>query len=471
MRIRSIGSKLTLWYTGLLTLTFLLLGTIAYGLLAYSLSRDMDYALKGIGGVMVDKARAEGHALYPSEVDELFRRFFGFLPRDPQFAIVDPRQKFDSKRQAVRSHTAPISPEIIKKAARGESHFETVASSGQYPVRILILPVIESGHLVNLVQVGMSLENMYKTRNRFLLIMAAVFPLGLLLAGGGGWLLARRALSPVDKMTKTARKIGGEHLNQRLHESGNGDELDRLAKTLNDMLGRLHNSIDQMRQFSADASHELQTPLTILKGEMEVALRKQRTPDEYQQVLGSGLEEIDRLNHLVEGLLLLARADSGVLRLDMQSINLKSFVADIIRQLKPMAESHNIDLILETSEAVSVAGDPEHLRRLVLNLLTNAIKYSEANGKVVVTLEVRKQWVVLNVSDTGIGIPEAEQQQIFNRFHRATETGSRDGQGVGLGLSIADSIVKAHKGYIKVESNPNHGTTFSVFLPANLQSN
>jgi len=470
MRIRSIGSKLTVWYTGLLTLTFLLLGTIAYGLLAYSLSRDMDYALKGIGGVMVHKAKVEGHRLYPSEVDALFRRFFGFSPRDRQFEIVDPREKLDSNRQAPPSPTASINPETLEKAARGESHFETVASAGPYPVRILTLPVMESGHLVNLVRVGMSLENMYKTRKRFLLTMAAVFPLGLLLAGGGGWLLARRALSPVDKMTKTARKIGGEHLDQRLQESGNGDELDRLAKTLNDMLVRLHDSIEQMRQFSADASHELQTPLTILKGEMEVALRKQRTPAEYQEVLGSGLEEIDRLNHLVEGLLLLARADSGVLRLDKQSIDLKNFVSAILDQMKPMALSYTVELLLEPSEAVFVAGDPEHLRRLLLNLLTNAIKYNNANGKVVVTLEQKKPWFVLHISDTGTGISEAEQQQIFNRFHRATETGSRDGKGVGLGLSIADSIAKAHNGYIEVESALQKGTTFSVYLPANLQS-
>ncbi len=467
MRIRSIGSKLTLWYTGLLTLTFLLLGTIAYGLLAYSLSRDMDYALKGIGSILVEKAKAEGHAVYPSEVDELFRRFFGFSPRDRQFDIVDPRERPASKQQSPRSPSASISPEALEKAAHGESLFETVTSTDHHPIRILTLPVIQSGHLVNLVRVGMSLENMYRTRQRFLLIMAAVFPLGLMLAGGGGWLLARRALSPVDKMTQAARKIHGENLYQRLQESGNGDELDRLAKTLNEMLVRLHESIAQMRQFSADASHELQTPLTILKGEMEVALRRQRSPEEYREVLGSGLEEIDRLNLLVEGLLLLARADSGVLRLDLQSIDLNHFVADILRQIKSIAESYCVELRLEPSEAVSVDGDREHLRRLFLNLLTNAIKYNSANGKVVVTIDQRKQWAVVHIADTGMGIAETELPQIFNRFHRATGTGSRDGKGVGLGLSIANSIVKAHKGHIDVESTLHHGSTFRVFLPVN----
>jgi heavy metal sensor kinase len=471
MRIRSIGSKLTLWYTGLLTLTFLVLGTIAYGLLAYSLSRDMDYALKGIGGVMVDKARAEGRTFYPAEVDEVFRRFFGFSPRDRQFDIVDPRKKRDSKRQAPPSPTPSISPEALEKAARGESLFETVSSGNRYPVRVLTVPVISKGRLVNLVRVGMSLENMYKTRQRFLLTMAAVFPLGILLAGGGGWLLARRVLSPVDKMTRTAQKISGEHLGQRLQESGNGDELDRLAKTLNDMLVRLHDSLEQMRQFSADASHELQTPLTILKGEMEVALRQQRTPEEYEDVLRSGLEEIDRLNHLVTGLLLLARADSGVLRLDKQVIDLKNFIADMLHQMQPLAESHSVGLRLVSAETVGVEADREHLRRLLSNLLVNAIKYSCSNGQVTVSLLRKGKWAVIAISDTGIGIPESEQQQIFNRFHRATQTCSRDGQGVGLGLSIAESIAKAHNGHIEFDSVLNKGTTFHVFLPAIPQSN
>jgi len=252
MHIRSIGSKLTIWYTGILTLTFLLLGGITYGLLAYSLSRDMDYALNGVAEVMAKNGRVEGNALFPSDVDELFRRFFGFSPLDRQIDIFDHRGQLE-KQQRDQSHSLaiPLSPEAINGAAQGFSTFETVKTDELYPVRVLTVPVIKSGRIINLVRVGMSLENMYKTRRRFLLIMAAVFPVGLLFAGGGGWLLARRALRPVDRMTQTAQRISGEHLNQRLQVSGNGDELDRLARTLNDMLGRLDDAIHQMRQISA----------------------------------------------------------------------------------------------------------------------------------------------------------------------------------------------------------------------------
>jgi heavy metal sensor kinase len=313
----------------------------------------------------------------------------------------------------------------------------------------------------------MSLENMYKTRRRFLLIMAAVLPFGLLLAGGGGWLLARRALKPVDIMTQAALRISGEHLGARLQETGSGDELDRLAKTLNDMLRRLDDAFHQMRQFSADASHELQTPLTILKGEMEVALRSQRSPEEYQRVLESGLEEIDRISHLVEGLLLLARADAGVLRLDLRPVELKELLQEIYEQMKVVADDHSIRFHPSLLEPVSVRGDREHLRRLLLNLVNNAIKYTPAGGEVILSLQSEKNWASLKISDTGIGLSKDEQERIFSRFHRATETRSRDEKGVGLGLSIARSIAEAHGGRIQVESTPGQGSTFTVLLPAN----
>ena len=467
MHIRSIGSRLTIWYTSLLTLTFLVLGGIAYGLLAYSLSRDMDSALNGVAGVMAQRTRVSGTPSFPSDVDELFRRFFGFSPLDRHIDIYDPLGRRDPRRSRPRSKVLSLSPKALKNASKGLPTFETIASAGSYPVRILTLPVIEAGRVSNLVQVGMSLENMVKTRRRFLVIMASVLPFALLLAGGGGWLLARRALKPVDRMTRTAQRISAEHLDGRLQETGSDDELDRLAKTLNDMLGRLDGAFHQMRQFSADASHELQTPLTILKGEMEVALRLQRSPDEYQRVLRSGLEEIDRINHLVAGLLLLARADAGVLRLDLQPLALKDLLQEVCEQMRVVADDRSINLHSNLPAPVIVRGDREHLRRLLLNLVDNAIKYTSTGGSVTLSLQSDNDWASLMISDTGIGLSRDEQQLIFNRFHRATDTRSRDERGVGLGLSIARSIAEAHGGRVHVESAPGKGSTFTVLLPAN----
>jgi len=466
MRIRSIGSKLTLWYSSLFTLTFLILGGITYGLLSYSLSRDMDYALNGVAGVMAKKARIEGNMIIPAEIDALFQRFFGFSPVDRQIELFDPTGEL--KKQQKNRHgslSIPLSPVVKDAAARGLSTYETYKGEELYPIRVLTVPVIKAGRVINLVRVGMSLENMYKTRRRFLLIMAAVFPVGVLLAGGGGWLLARRALRPVDEMTQTAHRISGEHLSQRLQESGNGDELDRLAKTLNNMLSRLDKAIRQMRQFSADASHELQTPLTILKGEMEVALLQPRSQEEYQSVLLSGLEEIERINHLVSGLLLLARADGGVLRLDHQDIELNDLVADICNQMSIVAADRSIHFHTGSLSPVTVRGDREHLRRLVLNLVDNALKYTPPGGSVKLTLEAKSPWAILAITDSGIGIAVEEQKKIFTRFHRVSEARSSGGGGAGLGLSIALSIAEAHGGRIEVNSVPNEGSTFSVYLP------
>ncbi|MFO7645069.1 MAG: ATP-binding protein [Desulfosarcina sp.] len=471
MHIRSIGVRLTAWYMGLLTLTFLVLGTAAYGLLSYSLSRDMDSSLKGIADVMAQSTRSGGKVFSPSDVDNLFRRFFGFSPLDRYLDLVDPRGQRDPDRSRPDSGELPISAEALKNASQGGSTFETIETPNGYPMRVLTLPVIDAGRVSNLVQVGMSLENMIITRRRFLLIMASVLPLCLLLAGGGGWLLARRSLRPVEHMTRSAQRISADHLDQRLELTGSGDELDRLAKTLNDMLDRLDNAFHQIRQFSADASHELQTPLTILKGEMEVALRSGRSPEEYQMVLKSGLEEIDRMNYLVGGLLLLARADTGVLRLDRQQVDLRSLVHETCKQIRVIADEHSIALQSDLPEAVSIRGDQEHLRRLMLNLCDNAIKYTPAGGSVTVSLQSTKDWVSLKITDTGIGLSQTEMQQVFSRFHRVTESRSKDVMGVGLGLSIARSIAEAHGGRIDVESTPGLGSTFTVQLPINFSPN
>jgi heavy metal sensor kinase len=319
--------------------------------------------------------------------------------------------------------------------------------------------------VINLVQVGMSQESFYATQRRFLLVMAAVLPIALLLAGGGGWMLARRALKPVDRMAETARRISAEHLTGRLEETGAGDELDKLARTLNEMLGRLDAAFKEMRQFTADASHELQTPLTILKGEMEVGLRSLRSPEEYQRILKSALEETDRIAHLVEGLLLLARADAGVLRMDRHPVDLGQLIEEISGQTRILAEARSVNLHLGPVKPVSAEGDHAHLRRLLLNLVDNGIKYTPPGGHVTISLQSEGGWASIRVEDTGIGIPPEDQARIFQRFYRSAGARLRGEGGAGLGLCIARSIAEAHGGRIELESAPGQGSAFTVFLP------
>jgi heavy metal sensor kinase len=325
--------------------------------------------------------------------------------------------------------------------------------------------VRETGRITSLIQVGMSLGSVSVTRHRFLIVMAAVLPLAMLLAGGGGWLLARRALKPVDEMTEAARRISAEHLNERLGTTGTGDELDRLATTLNDMLGRLDLAFRQIRQFSADASHELQTPLTILKGELEVALRTPRTPEEYRRILASALEESERIARLVEGLLLLSRADAGVLRMDRKAVELGQLIVEVYEQIQVLADARGVTLALGALMPMTIQGDREHLRRLLLNLVDNGIKYTPSGGRVTLSLQEKGEWAVLRVADTGIGFSPEEQERIFQRFYRAPNAGSQSHEGSGLGLCIARSIAEVHGGRIQVDSTPGGGSTFTVFLP------
>jgi heavy metal sensor kinase len=467
MRLRSIWAKLTVWYTGILCLTLLVLGILAYGLITYSLSRDIDAALRGVAQGIAEQAQKSGPTPIPPNLDELFRRFFGFSPANPYFEMLTPWGR--PRSAPLPSPPLPISRQALQNAMHGVPTFETLKGSGPYPVRVLIMPVLNAGQVTNLVQVGISLENKYRTLNRFVLIMGALFPLGLLLAGGGGWILARRALSPVDLMTKAAQRISGEHLTERLQETGTGDELDRLARTLNEMLTRLDESFSQARQFSADASHELQTPLTILRGEIEVALRSGRTLEEYQQVFNSSLEEIERISRLVDGLLLLARADSGFLRMDDKPVALPELMAEVAFRLQKMANDRGVRLHLEDLAPITISGDREQLQRVLLNLIDNAIKYTPAGGSVNLSLREEGDQALISVTDTGIGLTEDEQVQIFTRFYRAAEARSQSGGGAGLGLCIAQSIAEAHGGKIQVLSHPGQGSTFTIMLPVKYQ--
>jgi heavy metal sensor kinase len=463
--MRSLRIRLILWYTGLLTVTLLLLGGATYLLLSYSLSRQLDASLNSVAKTLSERAHASSSTLFQSEIDEAFRRFLGFSPWAPYFQMLDPRGNRDTRQSSQSPTKLPLSREALNNALHGIPSYETVEGLGEHPVRILSMPVMESGRMINLIQVGMSLKSMDETRFLFLIIMAGMLPVELILSAWGGWLLASRALRPVDEMTAAARRISAEQLGERLHETGTGDELDNLATTLNQMLSRLDVAFSQVKRFSADASHELQTPLTILKGEMELALRSPRTLEEYRETLESALEEVDRISQLVEGLLLLARAEAGVLRMDNQTVDLGEVLEDVCSRLQVVAESRSIDLRRDRIEPVTVQGDRERLQRMILNLVENAIKYTNPPGHVTLSLQSEGQRAVLQVSDDGIGISEDDREQIFRPFYRSADTSSLEVKGTGLGLSIARSIAQAHGGAIQVESAPGHGSTFQVSIP------
>ena len=494
-RSLTVRTRLTLWYTGILAATLLVLGGVSYGLLTRSLWQDVDSTLDGVARAVSRAAAQQAGPVLPPEAGELLRRFFGPEFADRFFQFLDPGGRLDPRRPQFRGDLLHISPKALENATQGFATFETVPGSGSYPVRILTFPVRVRGQLVNVLQVGMSLEGLHRARASFLWTLAAVLPLGLLLAGGGGWLLARRALRPVDAMTLAARRIEAENLAERLQGGEADDELGRLAMTLNEMLGRLEAAFAQVRRFSADASHELRTPLTVLRGEIEVALRAPRAPEEYRRVLQSALQEVERLGRLAEDLLLLSRADAGALRLERESVELDRLVEEAARQGEILAGERGVQVKLAALEPLVAKGDAKLLKQLLLNLVDNAVKYSPAGGQVSLALRARRQsvdqstgrlgvarkglddltdrpvdqltpWAEIAVRDTGPGIPADALAHIFDRFYRADEARSREVGGAGLGLCIAKTIAELHGGRIEVESTAGTGSTFRVLVPA-----
>ncbi len=380
-----------------------------------------------------------------------------------------------------------VSPKALKNAAEGYATFETRPGNGRFPVRVLTFPVVQRGRMVNVLQVGMSLEGLSMARQHFLWTLAALVPLALALAGTGGWLLARRALRPVDQMTTTARRIEAEHLAQRLDGAEVDDELGRLARTLNEMLARLEATFAQVRRFSADASHELRTPLTVMKGEIEVALRSPRDPAEYQRVLESALEEVESMTRLVDDLLLLSRADAGALRWEAEPVELDRLVEEVAKEGEILGRGKQVRVKILGLEPLIAQGDSQRLKQLLRNLVDNGVKYTPPGGQVTLTLRAVRHngseqnsqfairnsklsesiglWAEIIVRDAGIGIPPEALPRIFERFYRVDPARSREAGGAGLGLCIAKTIAEAHGGRIEVQSIPGAGSTFTIVLP------
>ena len=290
-------------------------------------------------------------------------------------------------------------------------------------------------------------------------------PLMLTLAGFGGYLLAARGLAPLASMADQARRITGSNLETRIRIGDAAEELTVLVTSFNELLSRLDQSFESMRRFVADASHELRTPISIIRGEAEVALSGQRTAAEYGDSLAIVLDESRRLSRLVDDLLNLARADAGKVKLRMQEFYLNDLLAECCRGAQTLAGARNLSLECSPGADTPFHGDEELLRRLLMNLLDNAIRYTPPGGKVSATLEANGVGLSLRVSDTGVGIPAEDARHVFERFYRASYARSREDGGFGLGLAIVKWIAESHQGAVECISQPGVGSTFTVALP------
>jgi heavy metal sensor kinase len=300
--------------------------------------------------------------------------------------------------------------------------------------------------------------------DEILVVLVLGLPLIVGLAGVGGYVLARRALTPIDHLAADARRITADRLHERLSVANAHDEIGRLAAVINDTFARLEFSFDQLRRFTADASHELRTPLSVIRGIGELGLGETRTAAEYKEAIGSMLEEVDRLTRLVDTLLQLSRGDAGTVRLSPESLDLSDIARDVASSLAILAEERRQHLQVHAPEPVPVRADRLMLRDAIANLVDNAIKYGPQGSQIDITVRADTTEAALTVSDQGPGIPVEHRERIFDRFYRVDEGRSRGMGGTGLGLAIARWAVEANGGQISFVPT-SHGAAFGITLP------
>lgn len=459
--LRSLRSRLTLWYLAFFSALFLLLCVMLYGSLSRSLQARLDETLMAqastaarlmqeeLGEMNGDAPRAAADVL--SEVQ----------PRDSVVAILEdtrvlaggpPAQSVALSAASRSARELPADDRAF--AVKGwESHGARVAAR-HLSYRNRAFTVLAVGSLD---AIAADLQTVRRT-------FSIALPILLLLAGGGGFLLTRRGLAPLARMAEQSHRITGQNLSARLEIGRAAEELQSLAASFNELLARLDQSFDTMRRFVQDASHELRTPLAIIRGEADVALSRDRTAAEYRESLNAIQQESQRLSRLVEDLLNLARADAGRVQLKVEDLYLNELLSECCRSVQPLAAARQIDLQCRCAEDVAFRGDEVLLRRMVVNLLDNAVRYTPPGGKVSATLEAQGPDVRILVTDTGIGIDAEASRHVFERFYRADQAHSREQDGFGLGLSIVKWIAESHHGAVELASRPGAGSTFTVRL-------
>lgn len=460
----SLRVRLTLWYGTALALILVVFSGVLYTVTAKGLRDQVD-------GDLREAADAAIRSLMQSQMgpifdfEELSNKFPELAVLDKFFQILTPTGRIFIESPNIETRYIPPSQPALTHARRGEMWFDTVRNPDDPPLRIITVPIIVNGTLLNIVRVGRSLKPVEETLDRFLLVLLLTLPAGLVVALVGGWFLADRALRPVEGITLAAQRIAAGDLTQRLRVPATADEIGRLAATFNDMISRLDASFRQVRQFGTDASHELRTPLTVLKGETELALRRPRGAEEYREVLESSLEEIDRMTRIVDELFFLSRADLGEVKMESLPVRLETLVEDMARQASMLGQDTKVEVVLGPVTPCTTLGDELRLRELLLNLMDNAVKYSRPGGKVELALDCDRSAARLTIRDQGIGIEPEALTRIFDRFYRSDSARAHVKKGTGLGLSICKWIAEVHHGRIDVQSTVGHGSTFSVILP------
>jgi signal transduction histidine kinase len=465
MNARSLKFQLITWYAGVLTGCFLLLAAATCLVLQTSLvgalRENQLRRARQIGELVRQESQQGGEGKVGQEVDVRYApalndRFVRISQRDGAVIYLSPaptNQDFDP---------AVLPPPIWPQGAEA---FRQVPLMGGRKMLLTAHALQLPGSDRFLIETGAPMDSVHADLKKWLLFLAAMLPVVLAIAVGGGFVLVERALSPVDRITASAERISSQNLSERLPIPRTGDEFERLSLALNRMIEGLDSAFSYSRRFVADASHELRTPLTVLQGELESLVQDSYFTPDARERMGSALEEVDRLAHIVEGLFAISRLDVGEAASEWVPIDLAQLVTATADQMSLLAEDKAIQVDCDAVMGVWVQGDRARVKQVVVNLLDNAIKYTPPGGTVTLSVACRDNLAVFEIADTGIGIPSEALDKIFERFFRVDPARSHEQGGAGLGLSIVKSICTAHHGRIEVSSRPGEGSRFRVELP------
>lgn len=460
MNRRSIRFRLAVWYSAVLALALVAFGGASWLAIRHALFHTVDETLRDrVEGVRHFMSEQIG-ALSVEEIRDEFKEHSVLGPGGDLFQVCDAQGVWLYRSAPLENGDVSI-PLPQSLPPQGVTEDRIV---GGAELRFLARQVDVLGRPYT-IQVAVPMHELREGLSGYAWALMILIPVVLSIATAGGWWMSRHALQPVDQIIDAARSIGEQSLAQRLPVPETQDELQRLSETLNQMLGRIEGAFRRVTEFTADASHELRTPVALMRTTAEVALRKPRTNEDYRQALEDVHAESIRTTELIENLLTLARADAGKAALERREIDLAPIVWEASQQGQKLAQSKNLRFRADIPDAaVRTLGDASALRRLLLIVIDNAVKYTP-EGEITVRLSSANGRPEIQVSDTGVGISESDLSRVFERFYRADKSRNRDSGGAGLGLSIAKWIADVHQGAIEATSEPNRGSTFLITLP------
>lgn len=457
--LQSVRLRLTLWYVFLLAVILAFFSVGVYFFLRELLYDNLDDSVRNranssLEALVYEDGRptlTDQGAFDDPNAGESFVRVFD----------ISGGVSFDNSAEA---GGVVVDTNAVDRALRGEPGMRTTSAGGE-ALRVITMPIQDGGEIKGVLEVGQSEEDLSQALRSLLLVLALAYPVTLAAASAGGAFLAGRALSPIDRLTRLARRITADDLSARLDLNLPNDEVGRLARTLDEMIARLDEAFRRQRQFTADASHELRSPLTAIKGQVGLVRSKRRDEETYRKVLGVVEDEVDQMVRMVDSLLTLARADAGQISISPEPVDLRELTESVAEQMRPLADGKGVAVAVESGPSVVIDGDETLLIRLLLNLLSNAIKFTPDGGRVDLGCKIEEHRAILWVRDTGIGIAREHLGRIFDRFYRIDTARTDSEEGTGLGLSICQWIAHAHGGSIEVASEVGRGTTFTVSLP------